>query len=187
MSGTTIVWGAGSSAVPWDRTPGSHNPQMWGTVRVMKVIVGAVGNSAAITTNQGFDFVASPRAYIYDVVVGYTAFAGAPAPTVDVYNAITGGSSYLTTPFTLSTITAIGGVQTISARFQTAYNLARGHDPITDSAGMGELNWENNYTYPRGTVFSVRASTAAAGTITNLQVNIVLFVSNNKGFGDDQT
>ncbi len=153
-------------------TPGTNLRLIWSAPESLQIAAGNVGASQALTTN----LIELPNpflyAWLYDIVV-YARSVGTGGATVDVYNAISGGQSYLKQPFVLP---ASSLPQTVSARATGNYNLA---NDLTWTQNNSLAQWSQQFVYKLGTLFSVRAATGASGGVTNLTVQVLLIPSND--------
>lgn len=143
-----------------------------------------VAAGQALTSEAAYTWTAWPGCWLYDIVVSYTS-SSAGTINIDVYNtraAGTAANSYFNLPIlitpsittTLTTISARFGITTASS----VYKLQADPTWLTNSSGI--LSWKQNYVYPRGQVFSVRATTPpSTGSITGLDVAILLASGDN--------
>ena len=189
------AYGIGSGAYPGG-VPSTHFLQAWGTPQcLMFPLVASVGANVAISTAQGYTFNPYPYAYLYDFGVQVDA-SGTPVSGtqgVDVYNAKSGGSSYLSAPVTVGN--GLAATTTYSARFNTSPSLKLVSDPTlspevwnsypgqatppTSNTNTGTAT--NPQCLLRGAVFSLRAvtGTGGGGSLSNLLAFVVLIVSNS--------
>lgn len=181
--GQVVTWGALGGLYRQDiQQPGSHTPQAWGSAYDIYLQPPAsLGAGLVLTASQAFGVNPYPWFYIYDVVASYTAL-GTGAYSIDIYNALSGGTSYLSAPLTLAAVGA-NGVGVTSARFSTAPVYKVQSDPLLFGFGVDTIDWYTTNSFARGSVFSLRVSTPAGGSITNLAVSVAGFVSNEASFG----
>lgn len=81
-------------------SPYDHSLSLW------NVEMGPLGNasiSAGQTsgTNQGYAITRWPYFWLYDIVISYTASSADNNGRIDVYNAISSGTSWMLNPYTV--------------------------------------------------------------------------------------
>lgn len=153
-------------------TPGTNLRLIWSAPEALVLTGGNVGASQPITTNIFEYSNPFPYAWLYDIVV-YARSVTGTGVSIDVYNQVVGGKSYLNSPILLPASTV---PQTISARVAGNYNIINDLTLIENNM-LGQ--WSQNYNYPLGQIFSLRASTPASGAITNLQVTAIIIPTND--------
>ena len=124
-----------------------------------------VAASVPITTSQGVLWSAPSTASIADIVFNITASGAVTGQEVDLYNAVTGGSSWLTGPVPIPS-----GVAT-STRFSAA---ELGLLPTQYDKSLTDLDTFYNALVKGGAEFSLRALTPTGGSLTNLVVTVLL-------------
>lgn len=175
-----VVYGAaGGTVLTASASPGTHPLQGWGSTVVFPLQAQtSIGASVAITTNQAYFQCPVPYMYIWDIVYTFSG-TGAATNTAAIYDSFTAGSiiSSLSGATTLTpSITTTPTL--ISARFATAPKLKVNSDPeLATTYWANTPALSNPYIYARGQIFSLRASTPGGGSITNLEAQIIAFVS----------
>ncbi len=138
----------------------------WGAVVPVHIGPLNVAAGQALTTGIAELFAAPASASIADIVFNITASGTGGNHEVDIYNALTGGSSWLTGPIVIPS-----GVAT-STRY-SANEL--GLLPSIYDKSLSDLSvWYANLVNG-GNIFSLRASTpASTGSLTNLYATVLL-------------
>lgn len=161
--------------------PSTVNLQQWGAPsQILFPAIASIGAGVALTTSQEYLVSPFPYCYLYDVIMTITASGTGGTHQVDIYNAVSGGVSYLNAAFAIPS--SVAALTFYSARFGSSYLLKSGRDPYLNS--QAAMEWQNSGAIlPMGAVFSIRAATpATTGSLSNLQVYMVLVPSDRRQF-----
>ena len=174
------TYGANStSGIYVNASPASHALQHWGTPVVLPLQAQhSIGASVAITTNQAFVMSPFPYMYIWDIVYSVSG-SGAATNTVAIYDSFSAGSIINSLSGATTITPSISATPTqFSARFATAPKLKVNSDPeLATTYWANTPAASNSYIYSRGQIFSLRCTTPGGGSLTDLEAQIIAFVS----------